>query len=85
MSATTCKIAISMPPDLFKALERASQKTGRSRSALLQEALRLWLRQKQQAALIRQYEGGYSSQPETLEEVRAAEAAAVRLLASQEW
>ena len=78
-------IAISMPPDLFKALERASKKTGRSRSAVLQEALRLWLRQQQQAALVRQYEGGYRSHPESPEEIRATEAAAVRLLASQEW
>ena len=85
MIRTVSKIAISLPPELHKALEQVRKKTGRSRSALLQEALRLWLQAQQEAALIRQYEAGYRSQPESRAEVRAAEAAAVRLLASQEW
>jgi metal-responsive CopG/Arc/MetJ family transcriptional regulator len=82
---TASKVAISLPPELHKALEHVRKKTGRSRSALVQEALRLWLQAQQQAARIRQYEAGYRKRPESEAEVRAAEAAAVRLLASQEW
>ncbi len=79
------KVAMSIPPDLFRAVERARRKDGRSRSAVLQEALRFWLEQQRQAALIRAYEAGYRRQPETKREIRAAEAAAVRLLSTQEW
>ena len=85
MIRTASKVAISLPPELHKALEQVRKKTGRSRSALVQEALRLWLHAQQQAVLIRQYEAGYRKRPESAGEVRAAEAAAVRLLASQEW
>jgi hypothetical protein len=35
--------------------------------------------------LVRQYEGGYREKPESDEEVQAAEAAAVELLAAEEW
>ena len=85
MPRLATKVAVSMPTDLFRVVEGIRKKSGRSRSAILQEALRLWLREQQQARWARQYESGYRSKPETRREVAMAEAAAVRLLASQEW
>ncbi len=85
MPRLATKIAISIPNDMYRALEQIRKKEGRKRSALLQEALRSWLLQQQQAGLIRQYEAGYRARPETRSEVKSAEAAAIRLLASQEW
>jgi metal-responsive CopG/Arc/MetJ family transcriptional regulator len=76
---------MSIPDDLYKAVEQARKKSGKSRSAILQDALRHWLRQQEQAMLIREYEAGYRRKPESKREVKAAEAAAVRLLAAEEW
>ncbi len=44
-----------------------------------------WLTQQEQSVLIRAYEAGYRKKPETRREVKAAEAAAVRMLAGLEW
>ena len=81
----TAKIAMSLPVDLYRAVERIRKTTGRPRSALIQEALRYWLERQREQALARRYESGYRLHPEDSDEIRRAEAAAVRLLASQEW
>lgn len=48
-------------------------------------AFRHWLKQQAQAAMIRAYEAGYRKMPEGKKEIAAAQAAAVRLLATEEW
>lgn len=40
---------------------------------------------QEKAVLVRQYKNGYRKKPEGKREVKAAEAAAVRLLAAEEW
>jgi len=85
MPRTAAKVAISLPSDLQKAVERTRKQTGQSRSAVVQDALRCWLAAQHEAALVREYVAGYRRMPETKREVQAAEAAAVKLLASQEW
>jgi len=82
-NGSATKVAVSLPTDLFRAVERARK--GATRSAVFQEALRLWLRRKEQAFLIGEYEAGYRRSPETKEEVRAAQAAALRVLSEEEW
>ena len=84
MPRLATKVAMSMPPDLYRAVEHIRKRTGKSRSAVMQEALRLWLRQQRDAVLVRQYESGYRAEPESRREIEMAEAA-VRLLSSQEW
>jgi metal-responsive CopG/Arc/MetJ family transcriptional regulator len=79
------KVAISIPGELYQKVENARTRLGKSRSAILQEALVEWLRRRQTERLVRQYEGGYREKPESDEEVQAAEAAAVELLAAEEW
>ncbi|HSF01558.1 MAG TPA: ribbon-helix-helix domain-containing protein [Solirubrobacterales bacterium] len=79
------KVAISIPGPLYEAVERLRKANGKSRSALVQEALRHWLDCRVQAALVREYEAGYRRKPEGRREIEAAEAAAVRLLATEEW
>ena len=85
MPKVASKVAVSLPADLYKAVEQARKKSGKSRSAAMQDALRHWLKQQEQAILIREYEAGYRRKPEGKREVKAAEAAAVRLLASEKW
>ncbi len=85
MSKAVAKIAVSIPTPMYQAVERARKASGRSRSAVIQDALRHWLDHQTQAALVREYEAGYRRRPEGRREIRAAEAAAVRLLATQDW
>ncbi len=85
MGKGASKVAVSIPQELYRALERARKKSGRTRSAIMQDALRYWIKQQQQALLVRDYEAGYRRKPEGKREINAAEAAAVRLLATEEW
>ncbi len=52
---------------------------------MIQDALRHWLKNQNEALLVREYEAGYRKKPEGRREVKAAEAAAVRLLSVEEW
>jgi len=85
MAKIATKVAVSIPDDLYRAIERIRKIGGKSRSAVMQEALRHWLRDQAQAALVREYEAGYRRRPESQREVKAAEAAAVRLLSGDDW
>lgn len=85
MPSGSAKIAMSIPTGLYEAVERFRKKAGKSRSAVLQDALYYWLERQKEVALIRKYEEGYRRKPETRAEVRAAASSAVRLLAASEW
>ena len=85
MRKPAAKIAISIPADLYRAVEKVRRKTDRSRSSILQEALRHWLAQQRQALLIRRYEDGYRASPESRREVQAAQATSAELLSFEEW
>ena len=52
---------------------------------MMQDALHHWLRQQEQAVFIREYEAGYQKKPESKQEVKAAEASAVRLFIAEDW
>jgi Arc/MetJ-type ribon-helix-helix transcriptional regulator len=67
------------------AVERVRKASGKSRSAVVQAALRHWLECQAHAAFVREYEAGYRRTPEGHREIKAAEAAAVRLLATEDW
>jgi metal-responsive CopG/Arc/MetJ family transcriptional regulator len=72
MASGAAKIALSLPDDLFREIERARKKSGKTRSALVQDALRHWLRYQGEAALVREWEEGYRRMPETSAEVELA-------------
>jgi len=85
MARPATKVAISIPSSLYQAVERVRKASGKSRSAVIQDALRHWLDSHAQAALVREYEAGYRRKPEGRREIKAAEAAAVRLLSAEDW
>ena len=76
MARAAAKIALSLPDDLFREVERVRKRRGKTRSALVQEALRLWLRQQTEASLVREWEEGYRRLPEKAAEIAAGEATA---------
>lgn len=85
MARPATKVAVSIPSGLHQAVERLRKVRGQSRSAVIQDALRHWLDAQTQAALVRQYQAGYRRRPEGRREIKAARAAAVRLLATEDW
>ena len=85
MARAATKVAVSIPDPLFRAIERARKTSGKSRSAVIQAALRHWLEHGAEVALVREYEAGYRRTPEGRREISAAETAAVRLLADEDW
>ena len=85
VTRSATKVAVSIPSGLYRAVERVRKVRGQSRSAVIQDALRHWLDSQAQAGLVREYEAGYRRRPESRREIEAAEAAAVRLLAAEDW
>ncbi len=85
MAKPATKVAVSIPSGLYRAVERVRKASGKSRSAVIQDALRHWLDSQAQAAQVREYEAGYRRKPEGRREIKAAEAAAVRLLSTEDW
>ncbi len=79
------KVAISLPKDLYRAVEKTRKKNRKTRSAAVQEALRQWLKRQHEAELDRQYEEGYRRMPETPEEIAEAGAMAREMFATEEW
>jgi metal-responsive CopG/Arc/MetJ family transcriptional regulator len=78
------KVAVTIPADLFRAVEAARRGRAQTRSAAVQEALRQWLLAEKRAALVRQYEAGYRRRPESRREVDAALATAAGLFHDDE-
>jgi metal-responsive CopG/Arc/MetJ family transcriptional regulator len=85
MAKTMTKVAVSLPEPLYRALESARRRLGRTRSAILQDALREWLRREAQADLVRGYEAGYRAQPEGERDADAALVTAFALLGDATW
>ena len=85
MARLATKVAVSIPAELYRAVERVRRASGKSRSALMQDALRYWLTHQAHAEMVREYEAGYRRRPEGRREIKAAEAAAVRLLSTEDW
>lgn len=84
MPKRTAKIAVSLPEPLYRAVEVARRQSGATRSAVVQEALRDWLRRRAQASLVRDYEAGYRRRPEQASEIESALALATELLRDED-
>ena len=67
------KIAISLPIEDLKRIEKIRKKSGTQRSALIDTAIRFWLDNRDKQKMIEQYEDGYRRRPESAEEIKAME------------
>ncbi len=72
----TLKIAISLPKEDFDEIEKIRKSFGFQRSAVIDKAIRFWLRHLNQEKLIKRYEEGYRKKPESIQETKAMEKAA---------
>ena len=67
------KVAISLPDEVFQAVEKERLAKGVSRSQYFRLALEAFLRRERDREAIEQYIRGYQQYPETEEEVALAE------------
>jgi metal-responsive CopG/Arc/MetJ family transcriptional regulator len=84
-SPAYAKIAVSLPSELLRGVERLRRTTGESRSALVRRSLEGLLGRIEEAGMVREYVAGYLAHPETKEEAEAATAAAAEILAKEPW
>ncbi len=80
----TSKIAISLPKEDFDKIEKLRKKLGFERSAIIDKAIRFWLRYLEQQDLIKRYEQGYRKKPESVQEIKAMEQAAADAFAEED-
>ena len=83
--APSDKIAVSLPAGLVRQIERERKSTGETRSAFVQRAIRLVFSEQDRRKRVAEYIEGYRNQPETEDEIAAAEAAGAKLLAQEPW
>lgn len=81
----SAKIAVTVPDDLLREVERLRRRTRETRSAVVQRALRVVLKRAELDARLRQYEEGYRQLPESDAEVDAAERRARAVLTAIDW
>ncbi len=85
MAAHTVKIAVSLPKEEFRAVEKFRRQLKKSRSAVIADAIRHWLKAQREAEDVRRYIEGYRKYPETEEEMAGVDQIARQLLAEIEW
>jgi metal-responsive CopG/Arc/MetJ family transcriptional regulator len=74
---STAKVAVSIPRRTLALVERARRRSGKSRSAVVAEALEAWLQMGATAEADRKYAEAYLREPELVDERSAIAAAAV--------
>lgn len=78
--SSTAKIAISLPTSTLREIEEIRSASGRSRSALIREAVELWLRTRDMSPEDISYVQGYLRHPE-----RPGHRDAVAAAATADW
>lgn len=71
------KIAISLPAEDLKRIEKIRKESGVQRSFIIDTAIRYWLDSREKQTMIEQYEEGYRHHPESIDEIKAMEEASV--------
>lgn len=83
---SACKIAISLPKEEFRELEKVRAKMGIGRSAVVAQAIRFWLHQRGNEQMIKRYQEGYRQRPERVFDLMAFEKAELEVLdAEEDW
>ena len=81
----TTKIAISLPVEIFSAVEDERKKSGESRSELFRRAVHMLLNRRHERERSERYILAYERFPESIEEIEAARRSAGAILAEESW
>ena len=79
------KIAISLPDDVLRDVEKERQASGETRSQFFRRAVTALLKQKREQELDKQYVRAYREMPETREEIEAWSGLGLEALAQEPW
>ncbi len=79
------RVAISLPEDTLKAIEKERKARGESRSEFFRRAAEKLLKQEQESKAVEAYIRGYCATPESAEEVEAVHRAGAAALAEEPW
>lgn len=79
------KVAITVSADVLAEAERERKRTGESRSAVFERALKMYFADQRAVEAARNYVDGYRRVPETAAEIRVATVAAMSALTAEPW
>ncbi len=79
------KVAISMPEDVLKAVEKERKARGETRSEFFRRAIEKILKEEGESSAIKDYIRGYRRIPESPEEVKNTHLIGAALLAEEPW
>jgi len=85
MPNNTVKIAISLPKQEYKLLEKIRHRLGISRSAMIDKAVCFWLKRRQDEELVKKYEDSYRKRPENVSEIMGWEKAGMEAVEEGGW
>lgn len=81
----TSKIAISLPQEDLEKIEKVRKKMGLQRSVVIDKAIRFWLKHLEQQDMIRKYEAGYTTNPESVKEIEVLEKMSAAASEEEGW
>ena len=79
------KIAISLPDEVLREVEKERQSTGETRSEFFRQVIKAYFQSKRNKEDIERYVRGYQQFPETEEELGWIESASQAVLAEYPW
>lgn len=82
---TRTQTLVQLNDDLLRQLDERAAKEGRSRSALIRDAIEEYLFDEDRARIDREIIEGYERIPETDEEIAAAERSTRRMIEEEPW
>ena len=85
MGVTRTQTLVQLTDELLRRLDERAAREGRSRSALIREAIEAHLADPARDEISRQIIEGYERFPETEEEIAAAEREAKRMIREEPW
>jgi metal-responsive CopG/Arc/MetJ family transcriptional regulator len=82
---TRTQTLVQLSEELLRRLDERAAREGRSRSAVIREAIEAYLKDEENARIDREIREGYERIPETEEELRSAEASAREAIEEEPW
>ncbi|MBU4305756.1 MAG: hypothetical protein KJ893_09110 [Candidatus Omnitrophica bacterium] len=79
------KIAISIPKEDLMRIEKIRKGLGMQRSAIIDTAIRFWLKNMEEKKLIKQYQEGYLNKPESVSEIKVYEKLSADAFEEEGW
>ena len=81
----SAKVAISLPENTLKAIERERKARGESRSEFFRHAIEKFLKQEKESKEVEAYIHGYTTIPESAEEIEVIHQTSVNTLSEEPW